>query len=86
MDDLEKTIEHLPYAASSVVHHFIAIGEFKLEVHTGNAQTKCVPVKMTNFLQFKKNLFHAEWIYSLPIHIDLSFLIIAQNIHLIPLW
>ena len=57
---LKKTIEHLPYAASSVVHHFIAIGEFKLEVHTGNAQTKCVPVKMTNFLQFKKKTYFMQ--------------------------
>ena len=27
-----KTIGHLSYAASSFVHHFIAIGEFKLEL------------------------------------------------------
>ena len=32
-----KTIGHLSYAASSFVHHFIAIGEFKLELQSGNA-------------------------------------------------
>ena len=35
---LWKTIGHLSYAASSFVHHFIAIGEFKLELQSGNAQ------------------------------------------------
>ena len=33
-----KTIGYLSYAASSFVHHFIAIGEFKLELQSGNAQ------------------------------------------------
>ena len=33
-----KTIWHLFYAASSFVHHFVAIGEFKLESHSGNVQ------------------------------------------------
>ena len=33
-----KTIGHLFYIASSFVHHFIAMGEFKLELQTGNAQ------------------------------------------------
>ena len=32
------TIGHLSYAASSFVHHFIAIGKFKLGVQSGNAQ------------------------------------------------
>ena len=35
-DDLEKTIGHLFYAASSCVHDFIAICEFKLESESGN--------------------------------------------------
>ena len=34
-----KTIGHLFYASSSFVHHFIAIGEFKLELQSGNAQS-----------------------------------------------
>ena len=35
-----KTIGHLFYATSSFVHHFIAIGEFKLELQSGNAQSR----------------------------------------------
>ena len=34
-----KTIRHLFYATSSFVHHFVAIGEFKLELESGNAQS-----------------------------------------------
>ena len=33
-----KTIGHLFYATSSFVHHFVAIGDFKLEIQSGNAQ------------------------------------------------
>ena len=33
-----KTIGHLPFAVSSFVQHSIAIGEFKLELESGNAQ------------------------------------------------
>ena len=32
-----KTIEHLFYAIYSFAHHFVAIGEFKLELESGNA-------------------------------------------------
>ena len=34
-----KTIGHLFYVASSFMHHFIAIGEFKLKLQSGNAQS-----------------------------------------------
>ena len=34
-----KTIEHLFYATSSFLYHFVAIGEFKLELQSGNAQS-----------------------------------------------
>ena len=34
-----KTMEHLFYATSSFVHHFLAIGEFRLEVQSGNGQS-----------------------------------------------
>ena len=37
-DDLEK-IGPLFYATSNFVHNFIAIGEFELELHSGNAQS-----------------------------------------------
>ena len=33
-----KTIGHLYYATSSSMHHFLAIGGFKLELQSGNAQ------------------------------------------------
>ena len=33
-----KTIGHIFYATSSFVHHFVAIGEFKLELQSGNDQ------------------------------------------------
>ena len=33
-----KTIGHLFYTPSSFVYHFVAIGEFKLELQSGNAQ------------------------------------------------
>ena len=32
-----KTKGHLFYVISSFVHNFVAIGEFKLELHSGNA-------------------------------------------------
>ena len=41
-----KTIGHLFYLASSFVHHFIAISEFKLELQSENAQFRS---KWTNF-------------------------------------
>ena len=33
-----ETIGHIFYATSSFVHHFIAIGQFKLELRSGNPQ------------------------------------------------
>ena len=34
-----KTIGHIFYATSSFVHHLVPIGEFKLELQSGNAQS-----------------------------------------------
>ena len=42
-----KTIGHLSYATSSFVHHFVAIGEFKLVLQSGNAK---FGLKSTTFL------------------------------------
>ena len=42
-----KTIGHLFYATSSFVQHFVAIGEFKLELQSGNIQSGS---KLTIFL------------------------------------
>ena len=49
-----KTIGHLFYATSSFVQHFVAIGEFKLELQSGNAQSG------SNFM-----LFRAVWPWNL---------------------
>ena len=35
-----KTIGHLSFAVSSFVQHFVAIGELKLELQSGNAQSR----------------------------------------------
>ena len=45
-----KTIGHLFYVASSFVHHFTSISEFKLELQSGNAQ-----------LWSKSTIFLAVW-------------------------
>ena len=38
MDDPQKkTIEHFFYTTLSFLQHFVAIGEFKLELESGNA-------------------------------------------------
>ena len=37
MDDPQKTIGHLSYATLSFLHHFVAIGEYKLELQSRNA-------------------------------------------------
>ena len=57
-----KTIGHLSFAVSSFVQHFIAIGEFKLELQSGNAQSRSVstiflavwPWNLTDDLQKQK--------------------------------
>ena len=46
-------IGHLYYATSSFVHHFVAIGEFKLELQSGIAQFG------------SKSIFLALWPYDL---------------------
>ena len=49
-----KTIGHLFYATSSFMHHFVAIGEFKLELQSGNAQSGS-----------NSTLFRAVWPWNL---------------------
>ena len=49
-----KTIGHLFYATSSFMHHFLAIGEFKLELQSGNAQSGS-----------NSTLFRAVWPWNL---------------------
>ena len=50
-DHKKKTIGHLFYAASSSVHHFVASGEFKLELQPGNAQLDVWPWDLTDDLE-----------------------------------
>ena len=49
-----KTIGHLSFVVSSFVQHFIAIGEFKLELQSGNAQ-----------FQSNSTIFRAVWPWNL---------------------
>ena len=53
-----KSIGHLSYAASSSVRHFVAIGKFKLELQSGNAQLTIFlaawPWKLTDDLEKQK--------------------------------
>ena len=49
-----KTIGHLFYVTSSFVHHFVAIGEFTLELQSGNAQSGS-----------NSTLFRAAWPWNL---------------------
>ena len=54
-----KTIGHLFYATSSFVHHFVAIGEFKLELQSGNAQ-----------FGSNSTIFRAVWSWNLTDDLD----------------
>ena len=54
-----KTIRHLSYAASSFVHHFIAIGESKMELQSGNAK-----------FGSKLKVFLAVWLWNLTENIE----------------
>ena len=49
-----KTIGHLFYATSCFVQHFVAIGEFKLKLQSGNAQSGS-----------KSTIFRAVWPWNL---------------------
>ena len=49
-----ETIGHLFYATSSFMHHFVAIGEFKLELQSENARFKS-----------KSTIFRAVWPWKL---------------------
>ena len=49
-----KTIGHLFYVTSSFVHHFIAIGQFKLELQSGNTK-----------FESKLEIFYPMWPWNL---------------------
>ena len=50
MDNIEKTIGHFFYANSNFVHHFVPIGESKLELQPGNPETPN-PGQIRRFLE-----------------------------------
>ena len=54
-----KTIGHLFYATSSFMYHFVAIGEFKVELESGNAQSGS-----------NSTLFRAVWPWNLTDHLQ----------------
>ena len=54
-----QTIGHLFYATSSSMHHFVAIGEFKLELQSGNAQ-----------FGSKSTIFWAVWLCNLTYDLE----------------
>ena len=54
-----KIIAHLFYATSSFVHHFVAIGEFKVEQQSGNAQ-----------FGSKSTIFRAVWPWNLTYDLE----------------
>ena len=54
-----KTIGHLSFAVSSFVQHFIAIGEFKLELLSGNAQ-----------FGWNSTIFRAVWPWNLTYDLE----------------
>ena len=69
-----KTIGHLFYASSSFVPHFVGIGEFKLELQSGNAQSG------SNWTFFRavwpwKTIGHLSWASSSYMH---HFIIICE--------
>ena len=54
-----KTKGHIFYATSTFVHHFVAIGEFKLELQSGNAQ-----------FGSNSTIFRAVWPWNLTYDIE----------------
>ena len=52
-----KTIGHLFYATLSFVHHFVTIGEFKLELQSRNVQFGHFVIFFTLFCEF---VYHNE--------------------------
>ena len=66
-----KTIGHLFYATSSFVHHFVAIGEFKLELQSGNAQSGS-----------NSTIFRAVWPWNLRMTLKYNRAPLLSNIKL----
>ena len=77
-----KTIGHIFYPTSSFVHHFIAIGEFKLESQSENANSGSKSTILFNHLTLKfdgwhwKTIGHFSWATSSFVH---HFIIICES-------
>ena len=76
-----KTIGHIFYPTSSFVHHFIAIGEFKLESQSENVNSGSKSTILFNHLTLKfdgwhwKTIGHFSWATSSFVH---HFIIICE--------
>ena len=75
-----KTIGHLFYATSSRVHHFVAIGEFKVKLLSGNAQfgsksTIFLPCDLEICWVTLKTIQYLSWARSSFVH---HFIIICE--------
>ena len=66
-----KTIWHLFYATSSFVHHFVANGEFKLKLQSGNAQSGS-----------NSTIFRAAWPWNLTDDLENNRAPLLSNIKL----
>ena len=67
-----KTIRHLFYATSSFAHHFIAIGKFKLELQSGNAQSGSNSKQHQAVCIISSSYANSNWSYS-PETVKLGF-------------
>ena len=64
-----KTIGRLFYATASFVHHFVAIGEFKLELQSGNAESRS-----------NSTIFRAVWPWNLTDDLEKNRVHLLSNI------
>ena len=79
-----KTIGHLFYVASSFMHHFIAIGEFKLKLQSGNTQFGSKSAIFLSRVTFKFNRWTCKIIWQLSLATSSfmhHFIIICGHLH-----
>ena len=74
MGDLKKTIAHFFYTTSSFVHHFKAMGEFKLKLQSGSTQFRSKLVIFCSWVTLKfngwppKTIGHLFYVISTFVH------------------
>ena len=81
---LWQTIGHLFYATSSFVNHFKAIGEFKLEWQSGNAQFRSKSAPLLCYFKLCKPFHSHLWIGTGVTVRKIS--ILVQNWYFLALW